>query len=105
LFLDLPEQLRVELAIPPGFPTDPQAEVLVFNTIAPTLIQAVYFSDPALLYHWQQSYPLLSLPKLEINRHFLVDGLITNIGRMTHLYPLANQKQFLKSTMLISHFE
>lgn len=31
--------------IPPAYPTDPQAEVLVFGTIPPAYIQAVYFHD------------------------------------------------------------
>lgn len=42
--------------IPPAYPTNPQAEVLVFERIPPTYIRKVYFETEIILDEWLQQY-------------------------------------------------
>lgn len=54
LFCDLPDKPRAALRIPPFFPTDPQAEVLVFDRIDPCKIMSVCFDQREHLLNWQR---------------------------------------------------
>lgn len=45
LYAPVVDGVRRSLLIPPSYPTSPQAEVLVFGTIFPDYIEAVYFED------------------------------------------------------------
>jgi cold shock CspA family protein len=47
---------RRSLRIPDNYPTNPQAEVLVFDPISPQYIEEIHFEDANLLYKWKESY-------------------------------------------------
>ena len=62
LFLDVPPIQRKNLGIPSNYPTHPQAEVLVFNSIEPRYIKAVYFYTMEAQQKWQMESLTLFSP-------------------------------------------
>lgn len=61
LFRDYPNYpTRRELCIPNYYPTNPQAEVLVFGTIPTTYIQQVYFEDATTFIKYKNIFPYIS---------------------------------------------
>lgn len=55
MFSDL-QNIRTQLNIPDPFPTDPQAEVLVFEPISPRYIKGVHFSSFQIKLEWQNKF-------------------------------------------------
>jgi len=72
MFGDFPDMERSVLHIPESYTTDPQAEVLVFETIDPSMINMVCFSDQKNLSDWQQTHVNCTpQPKFGVdNRYF-----------------------------------
>lgn len=70
MYEDFPGVPRNTLGIPPQYPTNPQAEVLVFEHIAPEYIVGVAFNDAAL----RRQYAAMILPRpyefLDAPRYF-----------------------------------
>lgn len=59
LYAPVVDGVRRSLLIPPSYPTSPQAEVLVFNTIPPEYIEAVYFNSVKVLRFFKSmAYPV-----------------------------------------------
>lgn len=59
LYAPVVDGVRRSLLIPPSYPTSPQAEVLVFNTIPPEYIEAVYFNSVEVLRFFKSmAYPV-----------------------------------------------
>ncbi len=56
MFKDFNDIKRKELKIPDSFPTNPQAEVLVFSHISPKYISSVNFEDKKTLKKWIELY-------------------------------------------------
>lgn len=57
MFSDSALNTRDKLHIPDNFTTNPQAEVLVFERISSSYIQAVHFFDPRIMAVWQGQNP------------------------------------------------
>ncbi len=70
MFGEYPESDRQKLHLPDDYPTHPQAEVLVFETIRPKYIQSVHFFDAAKLQYWQEHHPLIRQPEMQANRYY-----------------------------------
>lgn len=52
MFEDTNESIRGRLGIPENYPTNPQAEVIAFGTIAPSAISSINFSDQRSCENW-----------------------------------------------------
>ena len=57
MFEDDPKQKRGDLAIPCNYPTNPQAEVLVFSTVLSQYLEKVYFENQKSLDGFCQEFP------------------------------------------------
>ena len=67
IFDDCPARKRAELGIPDHYPTNPQAEVLAFGQIPPSMIIDVNFHDAHCKDKWQKNrLPTASTPKLVV---------------------------------------
>lgn len=69
MFEDRNGVARKSLGIPHAYPTDPQAEVLVFDVIPPAAIVQVSFEDRDTLNDWAALHPHTSEDLLTVNRH------------------------------------
>lgn len=65
MFDDFPGVVRATLSIPDDYPTHPQAEILVFEPIAPQSIVAIIFDDAAL----KRQYEAMNLRQKILSNH------------------------------------
>lgn len=70
LFRDVDQVKRSDLNIPASFPTNPQAEVLVFNRIHPRYIMKVYFYDHQARDYWFKKNPFVAPDLLMVEREY-----------------------------------
>lgn len=61
---------RQELRIPDNYPTDPQAEVLVFDPIPLNYFKAIHFMSPDSLTRWKANHGYFWDLSLEANNSF-----------------------------------
>ena len=70
MFTDCDQVRRQDLQIPDNYPTNPQAEVLVFDPISPSYVNTVHFWSKAALQQWIENNENVDLRILRVNRQY-----------------------------------